>query len=374
MSTDWDNIVDINFKEIITTSIDTYFKREVIVAEFENAALLNSHIFSTDGYELYESLDDLVEVFPTTHIVYKLGQDAFDQKTNIGMNKSSLERLIVIQVKSTDSSFLAAMNRVGYEEAHKWVCASREAEDIESFVDYFSDKTKIPHVQTSDADVLTDTAGNIAETLVDANKKAVLYYHAIDEEGLDSAMASIYCFAIPGKIAGVFDAPSGTTVDTLTSTQKGKLDDNYVNYYVNYMGQTGRIGAKAMTAGGYMTNGELIQKQEILDRIKLTLQSAAMDAFSMKIPYSDKGGTILEGKLNAVLRQLQNEEIIDGDIVNETVEVGDTSKGYQLKVLSMKETQLNYVSKYAIQKYVAIARFRIIVNAKSLEINITYSL
>jgi hypothetical protein len=40
----------------------------------------------------------------------------------------------------------------------------------------------------------------------------------------------------------------------------------------------------------------------------------------------------------------------------------------------MKETQLNYVSKYAIQKYVAIARFRIIVNAKSLEINITYSL
>jgi hypothetical protein len=105
MSTDWDNIVDINFKEIITTSIDTYFKREVIVAEFENAALLNSHIFSTDGYELYESLDDLVEVFPTTHIVYKLGQDAFDQKTNIGMNKSSLERLIVIQVKSTDSSF-----------------------------------------------------------------------------------------------------------------------------------------------------------------------------------------------------------------------------------------------------------------------------
>ena len=38
-STNIDDIVEINFTEIITTSIDTYFKREVIVAEFENAAL-----------------------------------------------------------------------------------------------------------------------------------------------------------------------------------------------------------------------------------------------------------------------------------------------------------------------------------------------
>lgn len=373
-STNIDDIVEINFTEIITTSIDTYFKREVIVAEFENAALLNSHVFSTDGYEVYQSLSAVAQVFPTTHIVYKLAQDAFTQKTNTGMNKSSLERLIIAQVKSTDSSFEAALTRIGYADAHKWVCASRDAEDIESFVNYFADKTKMPHVQTSDADVLTDTAGNIAETLVDASKKAVLYYHAIDDEGLDAAMASMFCFTIPGRIAGVFDAPTGITIDTFTDNEKSKLDANFVNFYTHYMGQTGNIGARPRTAGGYMTNGELTQKQEILDRIKLNLQSAAMDAFDMKIPYSDNGGVILEGKLTAVLKQLQKEGIIDGNIVGSTVEVGDTSKGFELRVLTMQETQTDYISKYAVQKYVAIARFRVVVNAKSVEINITYSL
>ena len=45
-----------------------------------------------------------------------------------------------------------------------------------------------------------------------------------------------------------------------------------------------------------------------------------------------------------------------------------------VKVSEMAETQENYSSYYAEQKYVAIARFRIVVNAKSVEINITYSL
>ena len=75
-----------------------------------------------------------------------------------------------------------------------------------------------------------------------------------------------------------------------------------------------------------------------------------------------------------VLKQLQNEGIIDGNIVGSTVEVGDNSKGFELRVLTMQETQTDYISKYAVQKYVAIARFRVVVNAKSVEINITYSL
>src|SRR5574344_216656 len=110
-STNIDDIVEINFTEIITTSIDTYFKREVIVAEFENAALLNSHVFSTDGYEIYESLAAVAQVFPTTHIVYKYAQDAFTQKANTGVNKSALEKLAVVQIKSTDSSFEAGLTR-----------------------------------------------------------------------------------------------------------------------------------------------------------------------------------------------------------------------------------------------------------------------
>ena len=71
---------------------------------------------------------------------------------------------------------------------------------------------------------------------------------------------------------------------------------------------------------------------------------------------------------------MQTEGIIDGNIVDSTVESGDTSKGFEIRVLTMKETQTDYISKYSLQKYIAIARFRIVVNAKSVEINITYSL
>ena len=121
MSTNIDNIVIVNEMETITTSVDGYFKNLAIVAEFENAALLNSHVFSTDGYEVYESLAAVAQVFPTTHIVYKYAQDAFTQKANTGVNKSALEKLIVVQIKSTDSSFEAGLTRIGYADAYHWV-------------------------------------------------------------------------------------------------------------------------------------------------------------------------------------------------------------------------------------------------------------
>lgn len=370
VSTNIDTIVDINEVEVITTSIETYFKRVAIVAEFENAALLDSHVFDIDGYEEYESLAAVGVVFPTNHIVYKLAQDVFAQKANTGMNKSSLEKLIVIQIKSTDSSFETGLTRIGFADAYHFVCGSFVADDIESFVSYLSDKKKMPHAQTADADVLTDTAGNIAETLADANSKCMLYYHSDSTEGLHAAMASIHCFSTPGRISGFYDKPTGITADTLTDAQKGKLDGNYVNYYVPYIWQTNNIGARTLTAGGYMTNGDLVQARVILDRIEMNLQSASMDAFEMKVPYSDKGGTVLEGKLKAVLRQVQTEGLIDDDIADSE----GVQKGQEIKVLTIKETQTDYASYYAEQKYVAQAKFRIVVNGRSVVINITYSL
>ena len=369
MATNIDDIIIVNESEVIVTSIDGYFKNEAIVAEFENAALLNSHTFSADGYEVYSSLNAVAQVFPTTHIVYKLAQDAFTQKTNTGVNKSALEKLVVVQIKATDSSFEAGLTRIGYADAYQWVCASNDKEDIESFTNYFADKRKIPHVQTSDADVLTDTTGNIAKTLKDATKKCALYYHAINDEGLASAQAAIHCFGTPGRIAGFYDKPSGITVDTLTDDQKSKLDGNYVNYYTNYIGQAGSYMSRNLTAGGYLSNGTKIQKQVILDRIILNLQSAGIDALQMKIPYDDRGGAVLEGKLKAVLRQLQQEELIKSDSVDDD---GEVTKGQTLKVLSIAETKKDFISYYSAQTFVVQATVYLALNAEKVVINLGY--
>lgn len=369
MSTLIDNIIIVNETEIITTSIDGYFRNLAIVAAFENTDLNEGETFSTNGYEEYESLDAVAVKFPNTHVVYKYAQDAFTQKSNTGVNKSSLEKLTVVQIKTTDTNFEAGLTRVAYTDSYHWACASNVAADIVSFTAYFADKRKIPHGQTSDADVLTDAEGNVAETLADANSKVALYYHSQDDEGLNSAIASIMCYSVPGKIAGFYDQPTGITVDTFSDTEKSALDNNYVNYYTNYIGQAGSYMTRPGTVGGTLSNGDDIQKQVILDRIILNLQSAGMDAVFQKIPYDDRGGTILEGKLKAVLKQLQNEELIAADSQDDE---GYVTKGQTLNVLTRAQTKKDFVSYYNQQAFIVQAEVYLALNAKKVVINLAY--
>lgn len=377
-STQIDNIIVVNLQEVITTSIDGYFRNLAIVARFENSTLKPDKTFDTKGFEVYESLQAVAEKFPTTHPVYKTAQDVFAQRLNTGMNKSAVEKVVVCQILETDDSIEGGLTRIGYADAYHWVLAEQSDEDIESFVAYFADKRKMAHVQTSEPEVLTNTQvqpqdedpyDNIAKKLKDANVKAVLYYHGVVDQSLAGAEASIYCFGVPGRISGVFDKPSGITVDALTDTQKSHLDENHVNYYTPYIGQAGSYMTRNMTAGGLMSNGNETQEQVILDRIILNLQSAGMDALEMKIPYDDRGGTLLEGKLKAVMTQLQNEELIASDSLADD---GTLQKGQTVKVLSRETVKRQFPSKFAEKCFVVQATAELALNAKKVEINLVY--
>lgn len=384
MSTNIDNIIIVNEQEIITTSIDGYFKNLAIVARFEADELKTGATFPESGYEVYESLPAVAEKFPTTSRVYKCAKDVFAQKVNTGMNKSAVEKVTICQIKQADASIEDGLNRIGYADAYHWVLVHPIGEDADpdadilSFGAYFSDKRKIPHAQTSEEEVLSDTQiqpesgdpyDNVAKKLKDANTKIVLYYHSADSEFLNGAMGSMHCFGVPGRIAGVFDKPTGITKDDLSDTEKSKLDGNYVNYYTPYIGQAGSYMTRVLTAGGNMSNGNPIQEQVILDRIILNLQSAGMDALEMKIPYDDRGGALLEGKLKAVLKQLQNEELIAADSLADD---GTLKKGQTVKVLSRQTVKEQYASKFAEKCFVVQATAEIALNAKKVEINLVY--
>lgn len=386
MSTNIDSIIVVNEQEIITTSIDGYFKNLAIVCRFENDSLLPEKTFATEGVEVYESLAGIGEKFPATHPVYKTAKDVFSQKVNTGMNKSAVEKVAVVQVLSSDGDIEQALIRVGYTDAYHWVLANEDDndEDIISFMDYFADKRKIPHAQTAEEEVLTDTKviiepeeeegetteiDNVAKRLRDKNAKGVLYYHFTQNENLAGAMGAIHCFGVPGRISGVFDKPSGITQDVLSDNAKSKLDGNCVNYFTPYIGQAGSYMTRVLTAGGFMSNGDEIQQQVILDRIILNLQSAGMDALQMKIPYDDRGGALLEGKLKAVLKQLQNEELIASDSLADD---GTLQKGQELRVLSRQTVKEQYASKFAEKCFVVQARVELALNAKKVEINLVY--
>ena len=382
MSTQIDNIIVVNEQEIILTSIDGYFRNLAIVNKFENSTLKTGKTFDTSGVEVYESLAGIAEKFPTTHNVYKAAEKVFAQKLNTGMNKSAVEKVAVCQILSTDSNVKEGLTRIGYPDAYHWIYVGGGDDDIESFVEYFADKRKIPHVQTNEAEVLTDAkvkktdgmdaqteVDNIAKKLKDKSAKAVLYYHKLDDEALNGAVAAIHCFGTPGRIAGVFDKPSSITKDVLTEPQQEKLDGNFVNYYTDYIGQAGSYQTRTMTAGGKMSNGEETQLQVILDRIILNLQSAGMDALEMKIPYDDRGGVLLEGKLKAVLKQLQNEELISADSLADD---GTLQKGQTVEVLSRETTKREYPSFFAEKCFIAKATAEIALNAKKVTIYLAY--
>jgi len=370
MSTDIDNIIIVNETEIITTSIDGYFKNIAIISEFENAALLDSHVFSTDGYEEFTTLAGIAEVFPTTHEVYKIAKKLFAQKTNTGVNKSAMQKLAVLQIKSTDSSIEAGLTRIAYGDAYQFILASEDKEDILSASEYFLDKRKILHCQTSDADVLTDTAGNIAETLHDGSyKRTALWFHEADEYSLAGAVSAVLACVTPGKNNGKYNKVSGITIDTFADSQKAKLDGNFVNYYTYFIGQAGSYMTRSLIASSFLADGTKIQKQIILDRIILNLQSAGMDALQMQIGYDDRGGAILEGKLCAVLRQLQNEELIKADSLDDE---GNKLTGQKLNVLTVAQTKKDYASLYATQIFVASAFVYLDLNADAVQINLGY--
>ncbi len=370
MTTNIDNIIILNEQELVTTSIDGYFKNVAIIAEFENSDLVSGVTFATDGYEEYTTLAGIAAVFPTTHIVYKLAQDILNQKANTGINKSNIEKIAVIQVKSTDTSYEAALTRIGYNDAYHMVCASNDKADIVSVSDYILSRRKIAHLQTSDADVLTDVAGNVAETLKDGSyNRSALQYHSEDTEGLAAVVASIMCSSTPGKTSGQFLKPSGLTSDTLTEPQIAKLDGNNVNYYTDFTGQAGSYIARTLTNPGILSGGTKMQKTLQIDRIVLNLQSAGMDAFESQISYDDRGGTVLEGYLKSVLTQLQNEGIISVDSVDDA---GDVLQGFTLEVLSVAETKTSYVSLYNQQIFVVKAEVTLALNAEKVEIYLAY--
>ena len=89
----------------------------------------------------------------------------------------------------------------------------------------------------------------------------------------------------------------------------------------------------------------------------------------MKIPYDDRGGAILEGKLKAVLKQLQNEELIASDSLADD---GTLQKGQTLQVLSRQTVKEQYASKFAEKCFVVKATAEIALNAKKVEINLVY--
>lgn len=369
-----DDIIIIRTVESITTSILDYFLNVALVTEIsdeEGVDLIAGQTFSDKGFEEFASLPALAEKFVITSPIYKKGRDAFNQKTNIGINQSNLRRFIVIK-KNVGETFEACLNRVGYKNAYWTLCNNSSDEDIKSASEWVSGYRKVFCAQTNSVDTKESGSDDIGSTLKKSGAgRTALYYHTDMNEDLSSAMASIMAsYPVGGKTSS-FKRPNGITVDVLTDTEEANLKSKNVNYYVPYIGGAGDYSTRYLTSdNGVTSNGDELQKVVAIDRTVLTLQAGLMDALEQDIPYDDRGGTIVYDKVNAVYSQLKREGIFAEDSVDE--ETGEMTKSYVINVLPRATVKKNFPEYFAQKMFVVETTVELAGSGKKVTLTLAY--
>lgn len=384
-----DDIIEIKTVETIYTSILDYFLNVALVtpiietheetdAETGEAITIQGDLlpnteFSEDGYEVYSSLPAVAEKFATTSKIYKIASSVFVQKNNNGVNQSNLRRFIVIEKKDTDLTFEDALNRVGYKNAYFMLVNQTGDADVISTNNWVSGYRKLLFAQTSSDTVFDDGDTDLASTLQNMNaSKAVLYYHSDDNESLAGALAAILAGYPIGAKGASYKNPQNITVDVLTDTQEETLTSKYTNFYVPFIGGAGDYPKKRYltSANGVTSGGAEIEKMIAVDRIVLSLQSSLMDALEQDIPYDDRGGTIVYGRVNKVFATLKNEGVLAEDSVDETT--GEVDKSYTIHVIPIATVKREYSDYYARKEFIVQCTLNIAGVAKRIAITIAY--
>lgn len=368
------NIVAVNATELSTTNIDSYFRYIMLVVAFEDADLITGETFSTTGYEEYSTLDGVAAKFPVASQTYKWAEDIFAQKVNTGINGSSFEKVVVVQKKTTDATYLAALNRISYEDAYWVLPLTDTVAEVQSVESWVSTKYKQIWTQDNSADILNNgISTDIASVLkAGGSQRAAVWYHADGTEALAGSIQAILATNNPGDRAAFYKEPASITVDTLTDANLTSLDNKNVNYYTNLKGTAGKWNSDKFTFKGILVNGDKIQKLYQTDRILLTLQTRGKDVLKRDIPYDNRGVAQLEKELNDVLKSFQVQEIIkEQTFVNS---FGNTVNGYFAKVYSMENTQVGFPSQYAAQTFVGKIEYLLALTGEKIVIDITYQL
>ena len=372
------NIIPITATEISITSIDSYFRNIALIYEFESEDtdpnIKSEKTFSSDGYEVYETIDAVAEIFEETSLVYKWAADAFAQKVNSGVNGSTFEKLIVIQKLSTDATYEAALNRVDYKDAYWNLPITDTVAEVQSVYAWVGTKYMRMLTQDDSANILdSGDSTDIASVLKAATAtRASVWYHASQTEGLVSAMAAILSTSNPGDKAAFYKTPSGITVDSsLTSTQETTLEGKYANYFSTLQGTAGTYNSDSLTFNGVGSDNEKIQKGVQTDRIVLTLQSRGMDVLKRDIPYDNRGASELEGELKNVLEGFQVNEIIKEQFFENRE--GDLVNGFWVNVVDLETTRTGYPDQYAAQTFVVQIDYLLALTAEKITIDIEFS-
>lgn len=342
-----DKLVEIGFKLPTATDISAFLSNAGYVADFTSDDLVSGFSVPDNKMIVISDNDSLKSVFLSGTKYYNDIETLLMQKNNSSPNQSRLNSVIVFQ-KTTEDSLADAFDsllKVNANFAQLYVSSNLKA-DILAIAAKAEVEKRLFTAQTSDADVASGTANNVAEELSKksyANTKIITH---VDSESLKGALVSVMANPNLGAVGDLYSQFSGVTPKDYDATSMSNFDKLNVGYYsyVNAINGSGvEQYAKKIFYGNKQANGEITKRRYIRYTIDLLEKFKVLDFLARKLSYQESSNAILEADLKSVLIGCQSNGLIAEDT--------EETKGFYLKCMPISEIRKFYPADYANQIY-----------------------
>lgn len=342
-----DKLVEIGFTLPQATDISAYLSNAGYVGDFTSSDLVSGYNMPANKVVVISNIDELDSIFVPGTKYYNDLSVLLMQKNNAKPNQSRINQVVVFQKTDEDdiaSAFTALMN-LNANFSQLYISSSLKA-DIVAVAAKAEVSGRLFIAQTSDEDVASGTAGNVAETLAAKNYTNTKLITHIDSESLKGALLGVMANPYLGSVGDLYSQFSGVTPQNYDSTSMSNFDKNNVGYY-SYVNAISGVGveqyAKKIFYGNKQVNGEITKRRYIRFTIDLLLKFKVLDFLAKKLSYQESSNSILEENLKSVLIGCQSNDLI--------VQDSEDTTGFYLKCMPIAKVKTNYPTDYSNQVY-----------------------
>lgn len=342
-----DKLVEIGFTLPQATDISAYLSNAGYVGDFTSSDLVSGYNMPANKVVVISNIDELDSIFMPGTKYYNDLSVLLMQKNNAKPNQSRINQVIVFQKTDEDdiaSAFTALMN-LNANFSQLYISSSLKA-DIVAVAAKAEVSGRLFIAQTSDEDVASGTAGNVAETLAAKNYTNTKLITHIDSESLKGALVGVMANPYLGSVGDLYSQFSGVTPQNYDSTSMSNFDKNNVGYY-SYVNAISGVGveqyAKKIFYGNKQVNGEITKRRYIRFTVDLLLKFKVLDFLAKKLSYQESSNSILEENLKSVLIGCQSNNLI--------VQDSEDTNGFYLKCMPIAKVKTNYPADYSNQVY-----------------------
>lgn len=342
-----DKLVEIGFTLPQATDISAYLSNAGYVGDFTSSDLVSGYNMPANKVVVISNIGELDSIFVPGTKYYNDLSVLLMQKNNAKPNQSRINQVVVFQKTDEDdiaSAFTALMN-LNANFSQLYISSSLKA-DIVAVAAKAEVSGRLFIAQTSDEDVASGTAGNVAETLAAKNYTNTKLITHIDSESLKGALVGVMANPYLGSVGDLYSQFSGVTPQNYDSTSMSNFDKNNVGYY-SYVNAISGVGveqyAKKIFYGNKQVNGEITKRRYIRFTIDLLLKFKVLDFLAKKLSYQESSNSILEENLKSVLIGCQSNDLIVKD--------SEDTNGFYLKCMPIAKVKTNYPTDYRNQVY-----------------------